>query len=124
MPTGERLKVFAKYATDKTCVLRSLKVSVLVGTVLALVNHYDQLLSGSISPTGLSQILVTYAVPYCVATFGAASQAAQMELEAHQGLKGPKTSEGPIKTTSYQFAGKPELVKSRKGVSPLNFTRF
>jgi hypothetical protein len=32
---------FLKHACEKTCVYRSMKVALLVGTVLALINHYD-----------------------------------------------------------------------------------
>ncbi len=91
MPASERLRIFAKCAVEKTCVLRSVKVALVVGTVLALINHYDALLSGSLGATGLYQILLTYAVPYSVATFGSASQAAQMELAAHRGVAASET---------------------------------
>ena len=64
--------------------LRSLKVALLVGTVLAFINHYDAIISGSLSTAGVVQILVTYAVPYCVATFGSASQAMQMDSNSAQ----------------------------------------
>jgi len=75
---------FAKHATEKTCVLRSLKVALLVGTVLAFINHYDAILSGSLSSVELVKVLVTYAVPYSVATFGSASQAMQMDSDSPQ----------------------------------------
>ncbi len=84
MPMGERFRRFAKHANEKTCVLRSLKVALFVGTVLAFINHYDAIISGSLSTAGVVQILVTYAVPYCVATFGSASQAMQMDSDSAQ----------------------------------------
>ncbi|MGH7000214.1 MAG: nitrate/nitrite transporter NrtS [Stellaceae bacterium] len=50
---------------------RSFVVAVIVGTILNLINQGDALFHG----TGVSvtKILLTYAVPYCVATYGAAS---------------------------------------------------
>ena len=77
-----RLERFARHACEKNCVLRSLKVALFVGTVLAFINHYDAIISGSLSTAGVVQILVTYAVPYCVATFGSASQAMQMDSDS------------------------------------------
>src|SRR5713101_1688080 len=79
-----RLERFARHACEKNCVLRSLTVALLVGTVLAFINHYDAIISGSLSTVGVVQILVTYAGPYCVATFGSASQAMQMDSNSAQ----------------------------------------
>ena len=77
----EKLAIFARYAGEGACVLRSLKVALFVGTVLALINHYDAILSGSLGTVGILQVLVTYVVPYSVATFGSASHGLQMELD-------------------------------------------
>lgn len=74
------MQLFLKHAVDKVCVRRSLKVAIVVGTILAVVNHYDAILSGSFSTTTLVQIGVTYLVPFCVATFGSAMQARHIEL--------------------------------------------
>ena len=70
-----------KYATEKVCVVRSLKVALFVGSVLVVINHFDSILAGSVSVSIMAQILVTYAVPYSVATYGSAMQARRMELE-------------------------------------------
>ena len=90
MSTNERIRLLAKCALERTCVLRSLKVALLVGTVLALINHFDSIRSGSVETTASLQILLTYAVPYSVSTFGSAMQAAQMELNGYR--KGPDSS--------------------------------
>ena len=75
------MRIFLKYATERVCIIRSLKVALVVGTVLALINHYDQFLSGTINLRLMVQIAVTYAVPYSVSTFGSAMQARHMELQ-------------------------------------------
>ena len=97
MTTRRRARLFAKYALEKRCIARSLKVALLVGTVLALINHYDSIISASFSLAVTLQILVTYAVPYSVSTFGSAMQAVQMEMDA-ENKKGDV--EGPVKTVS------------------------
>jgi len=48
---------------------RSLKVSAVVGTLLMLINHGDVILSGSIDLTHIFKILLTYLVPFSVATY-------------------------------------------------------
>lgn len=45
--------------------------TVIVGTILNLINQGDALRSGG--KVNLTKILLTYAVPYCVATYGAVS---------------------------------------------------
>jgi hypothetical protein len=50
---------------------RSLIVAVVVGTTLNLVNQGDALLAGS--HVNVVKLVLTYIVPYCVATYGAAS---------------------------------------------------
>jgi hypothetical protein len=50
---------------------RSLWAALIVGTVLNLINQGDALLGGA--PLNLAKIILTFAVPYCVATYGAVS---------------------------------------------------
>jgi hypothetical protein len=74
------MRLFLKYAKERVCVIRSLKIALIVGTVLAFLNHYDSIFAGTVDSTGFFQIIITYAVPYSVATFGSAMQARHMEL--------------------------------------------
>ena len=50
---------------------RSLWVALIVGTILNLINQGDALLSGA--HLNFTKIILTFAVPYCVATYGAVS---------------------------------------------------
>lgn len=50
---------------------RSLWVAVIVGTILNLINQGDALVGGG--ALNITKLLLTYAVPYCVATYGAVS---------------------------------------------------
>ncbi|HSH37370.1 MAG TPA: nitrate/nitrite transporter NrtS [Chthoniobacterales bacterium] len=61
---------------------RSIKVAIVVGTILAVVNHYDAILSGTFSTRTVVQIAVTYLVPFCVSTFASALQARHIELNS------------------------------------------
>lgn len=48
----------------------ALRVALVVGTVLNLINHFDVLLGAALTTTTLVQIGLTYVVPYCVSTHG------------------------------------------------------
>jgi hypothetical protein len=50
---------------------RSFLVALIVGTILNLINQGDVLLGAA--HLNLAKLLLTYAVPYCVATYGAVS---------------------------------------------------
>jgi len=79
VPTNGRLRPLVRYAFERTCVLRSVKIALVVGTVLALINHFNAIIGGSLDAVSSAQILLTYFVPYTVATIGSAAQAVQME---------------------------------------------
>ena len=48
---------------------RSLRVSLIVGTILVAVNYADRWLGGTLAAADYVKILVTYLVPYCVSTW-------------------------------------------------------
>ena len=48
----------------------ALRVALLVGTILNLINHFDLLLGAPLTHTALAQVAFTYMVPYCVSTHG------------------------------------------------------
>ena len=56
---------------------RSIGVALIVGTILNLINQGDALLgSGHID---VRKLILTFAVPYCVATYGAVSYRIRIE---------------------------------------------
>lgn len=50
---------------------RSLKIALVVGTVLAFINHGDRILSLSLDGPAITRIGLTYLVPFAVATWSA-----------------------------------------------------
>ncbi len=50
---------------------RSFIVALIVGAILNLINQGDALFSGD--PLNWTKLILTFAVPYCVATYGAVS---------------------------------------------------
>ncbi len=73
------MKLFLKHLKDRVIFFRSIKVALLVGTILALINHYDAILNGSFNRTNTIQIVLTYFVPYCVATYASVSHACYVD---------------------------------------------
>tara|TARA_Y100001968_G_C19207648_1_gene643148 strand:- start:248 stop:439 length:192 start_codon:yes stop_codon:yes gene_type:complete len=52
-------------------VFRSLKIALIVGIVLALINHGEKIVFGKMSPFDWLKVIVTFLVPYTVATISA-----------------------------------------------------
>jgi hypothetical protein len=75
------MKSFLKYATDKVCVSRALKVALVVGSINGVITQYDAIFSGAFAFTNMFQIALTYIVPFGVSTFSSAMQAKHDELE-------------------------------------------
>jgi hypothetical protein len=70
------VKTFFAVAAERGTVITSAKVALFVGSVIALINYGDRiLLLGDMRALDWVKIAVTYCVPYCVATYGAAKYA-------------------------------------------------
>jgi hypothetical protein len=67
----ELSNTFLALATSGRVVKSSIKVSLIVGTVLALINHGPAIVQMSLSSDQFFQILLTYLVPYSVSTYSA-----------------------------------------------------
>ncbi|MDA7723404.1 nitrate/nitrite transporter NrtS [Pseudomonadales bacterium] len=61
---------------------RAIRTSIVVGSVLALINHGDNILTGTLSSGAILKILLTYAVPYCVALYASVSTMKTMTTAA------------------------------------------
>jgi hypothetical protein len=72
-----RLVQIFRYCISDGVPKRSFFVALIVGTVLNLINQGD-LLFGE-GKLNLTKIFLTYAVPYCVATYGAVSYRLSVE---------------------------------------------
>ena len=70
-PPGLRAKCTQCALLHGPMLRKSLLVALVIGTILAFLNHGDTFLSGSWSPGLYWKVPLTYVVPFCVATFGA-----------------------------------------------------
>lgn len=60
-----------KMAVRRDVVLRSFKIAAVVGSLLALINHYDRIYAWSWDISVVAKVCLTYLVPYCVSTVAA-----------------------------------------------------
>jgi len=63
------VKAWLAIAFQESVYRRALRVMLVVGTLLALINHGEALLMGEITVKGWVQIGLTFLVPYCVSTY-------------------------------------------------------
>lgn len=79
---------FFAAATEKSTIATSIRVALLVGSVLAMINYGDRIfLHGNMRALDWIKLAVTYCVPYCVATYGAARYA----IKHGRGSQPPKS---------------------------------
>lgn len=64
-------KGFFVIARSRVVVVSAVKVSLFVGTMLALINHGDKIMAMSLSVNDGFKVGLTYLVPYCVSTWSA-----------------------------------------------------
>jgi hypothetical protein len=70
------MKTFFQAAIEKSTVVTAARVALVVGTILALINYGDRIfLRRDMRALDWVKLAVTYCVPYCVATYGAARYA-------------------------------------------------
>ena len=54
--------------TRTDVLLRALKMASIVGIILAIINHGDHILLGTMTVTNWIKVLITFCVPFCVST--------------------------------------------------------
>ena len=69
-------------AVKPSIVMRGLKFSLVVGTILVLINHGDTLFTTGVSQTQIFQILLTYVVPYVVSSLSSIQSMMEQEETA------------------------------------------
>ena len=56
----------------KDVAFRALKIALIVGIILAGINHGDHLIKGEMTANNWIKIIITFCVPYCVSSFSSA----------------------------------------------------
>ena len=65
----KRVPKFIAIAISKEVVFSSLKVSLVVGTLLAFINYGEAIVQNALDKEQLQKIALTYLVPYLVSTY-------------------------------------------------------
>ena len=68
-PKTSSMKAYLSFCLRPEVSKTALKLSLLVGTLLALINHGPTILNGTLNKQNLFQIFLSYMVPYCVSTY-------------------------------------------------------
>ena len=67
------MPLWLQLCLSKDVMSRALKLALVVGTILIMINHGDALLRGQIDGERLFKMLLTFVVPYGVSTFSSVS---------------------------------------------------
>ena len=76
-----RVPGFLELARSRGVVLSALKIAVVVGSILALINHGEDIFTLNLTPGSVSQIFLTYMVPYSVSTYSSVRALQRHALE-------------------------------------------
>jgi hypothetical protein len=66
------MRSFTRHWFRRETAGRAVKVALVVGPILTMINHYDLLLTAAITPKLVFKILLTFAVPYAVSSYSSA----------------------------------------------------
>lgn len=69
--TSEKEPGLIELCTRRAVMRRAAMIALVVGTILAIINHGDRLIAGDLNGEVITKILMTYLVPYCVSTYSA-----------------------------------------------------
>ncbi len=64
-------KTWLKLAMRREIVGRALRVALIVGPILTIINQGDVILNGEVTVGTIGKILLTFCVPYLVSTYAA-----------------------------------------------------
>ncbi len=68
-----RTKAALDLALRKDVISRSVRVALVVGSVLILINYADKILARMMAPSDFVKVVLTYFVPYFVSTYASVS---------------------------------------------------
>jgi hypothetical protein len=77
--TDHTLRNWLLLALSTSVRRRALLTAALIGTLLALINHGSELISGQMTRAQWLRVALTYLVPYCVATWSSVQTMRQLQ---------------------------------------------
>ena len=79
-PSRTRPRSLITYCLERDTLLFSLKMALVVGTLLAVINHGQALLTGHFTPGELLPACLTYCVPFAVSMYSQVQGKRQRDL--------------------------------------------
>lgn len=76
---AETTQSFLSIAMERPVRARAVRISLIVGSILVLINHWERLLGLDFDGTMLIKIVLTFLVPYCVSTYSAVQAVREKE---------------------------------------------
>ena len=58
---------------SRSIVMRAIKIALIVGSLLAVVNHIDEFLAREFSSLLFAKVALTFVVPFCVSLYSSAA---------------------------------------------------
>ena len=80
MTKMEHFKIYCEIAASPSVMKRAIKVALIVGTALNLINQGEVLLALSLENINLTKLLLTYVVPYSVTTYTATAMKVEFQI--------------------------------------------
>src|SRR5260370_2664765 len=81
-PSRTRPRSLITYCLERDTLLFSLKMALVVGTLLAAINHGQALLTGHFTPGELLPVCLTYCVPFAVSMYSQVQGKRQRDLSS------------------------------------------
>lgn len=82
-------------ALSKEVMSTAIKIALIVGSILAMINHGTEIIDGTITIGGVYQVLITYLFPYCVSTFSSLKMIERVHcIECAKNNKADKSNAG------------------------------
>ena len=78
--TMQHFKIYCKIAVSPEIMNRAIKISLVVGTTLNLINQGDTLIIFDFASLSITKLLLTYIVPYSVTTYTATAMKVAFEI--------------------------------------------
>jgi hypothetical protein len=81
------LRLFIKNFFRRETILRAIKVALVVGPILIIINHHDSLLQFEFSHRLYFKFMLTFLVPFCVSAYSSAQAYSAQELRVNESPK-------------------------------------
>lgn len=78
--TMNHFKIYCDIATSSGIINRAIKVSLIVGTILNLINQGDAMMSLNLDSINILKLIFTYLVPYSVTTYTATALKVEFQI--------------------------------------------